>query len=162
MYPDSNQQLSYETDEAVYFFSGSFDPLNNWSAHAVEVDDRRFPTVEHAFHYYKFIETAPDVAQQILNAPSPWAAMQIERKHGDKRRKDWQDVKVDTMLRLIRAKVAQNKDVADCLLATASKRIVENSPWDMFWGCGVGGKGQNQMGQILEKIRAELVAANAK
>jgi ribA/ribD-fused uncharacterized protein len=156
MYPDSTLNLSYQTDNRVYWFSHAFDPLNNWSAHAVKYEGKQFPTVEHAFHHYKFIETAPKIAQQIVEAPSPWAAMQIERKYKDRRRADWQEVKVDLMLNLIRAKAVQNKDVAACLLATGDKHIVENSPWDDFWGCGKDGTGRNMMGEILVRVRDEL------
>ena len=157
MYPDSNQALSYETNDAVYWFSHAFDLLNNWSANAVSIWGQVFPTVEHGYHYKKFSETSPQVAAKILAAPSPWAAMQIERGHKDKRRKDWQDVKVDIMTELVRAKVSQNEDVEECLRKTGSKQIIENSPWDTFWGIGKDGDGQNQMGKILMQVRTELV-----
>lgn len=156
MYPDSNLALSYETDDTIYWFSNAFDPLNNWSAHAVKVWDTLFPTVEHGFHYRKFSETAPEVALEVLRAPSPWAAMQIERRHKDIRRKDWHDVKLSIMTELVKAKVAQNEDVRQCLLKTGQKKIVENSPWDNFWGIGEDGTGQNHMGKILMSIRGDL------
>ena len=88
MYPDSNQQLSYETSDAIYWFSHAFDPLNNWSANAVSIWGQSFPTVEHGYHWRKFSETDPEVASEILAAKSPWSAMQIERKHKDKKRED--------------------------------------------------------------------------
>jgi hypothetical protein len=128
MYPDSNQQLSYESDDTVYFFVHAFDPLNNWSAHAVEIWGKKFPTIEHAYHYRKFSEHAPETAEEIRQAPSPWAAMQLERKHSEQRRPDWHELKKDIMLEIVRAKVAQNEDVRGCLLATGDKKIVENSP----------------------------------
>lgn len=156
MYPNSDQQLNYETDDAVFWYSTAFDPLNNWSAHAVELCDKRFPTVEHGYHFRKFQETAPDIAEKILHAPSPWATMQIERQNSNRRQPDWQVVKVEIMLQLIRAKVAQNEDVRQCLLATGTKHLYENSPWDDFWGCGTDGSGVNQMGKILMQVRDEL------
>lgn len=156
MYPGSDKNYSYETDDVVYFFSNAFDPLNNWSAHQVKVWDILFTTVEHAYHYRKFDQTAPQVAQEILAAPSPWAAMQIERRHNEKRRKDWQAAKVGIMTEIIRAKVKQNQDVCDCLLKTGTKQIIENSPWDSFWGIGEDGKGKNVMGYIFMQIRKEL------
>jgi N-glycosidase YbiA len=156
MYPDSSLRLNYETDDAVYFFSGAFDPLNNWSAHAVNVWGRTFPTAEHAFHYRKFLEAFPKIANEIIAAPSPWAAMRVDRKHIDKRRQDWDDVKIGIMTEIARAKVVQNEDVRELLLSTGSKQIIENSPWDSFWGCGADGTGQNNMGKILMTIRGEL------
>jgi len=156
MYPDPSLNLSKQTDDIAYFFSHGFDPLNNWSAHMVKIWDRNFPSVEHGFHYRKFTETAPEIASEILAAPSPWAAMQVGRKHRNKRRKDWQVVKVGIMTELVRAKTTQNKDVLDCLLATGNRKIIENSPWDTFWGIGDDGNGQNQMGIIWMQIRDEL------
>lgn len=156
MYPDPKLNLSYETDNAIYWFSHAFDPLNNWSAHALTIWGKLFPTVEHGFHYRKFDDTAPEVAAEIIVATSPWAAMQIERKHVDRRRKDWHDVKVGIMTELVRAKITQNEDVKSCLLNTGTKTIVENSPWDNFWGIGHDGNGQNCMGKILMLIRDEL------
>lgn len=84
--------------------------------------------------------------------------MQIDRAHTDKRRSDWQDVKVDIMTELVRAKADQNEDVKVCLIKTGNKHIVENSPWDTFWGCGKDGSGNNQMGKILMKIRDEILS----
>lgn len=158
MYPDSSQQLNYETADTVYWFSTAFDPLNNWSANAINILGKTFSTVEHAYHYRKFSETSPEIADQIFAAPSPWAAMQIDREHQEERRKDWNEVKVDIMTELIRAKAAQNQDVTDCLLKTGDKKIVENSPWDSFWGCGPDGNGQNKMGEILMLVRSEIQA----
>ncbi|HSH31731.1 MAG TPA: hypothetical protein VK963_03650 [Candidatus Saccharimonadales bacterium] len=56
MYPDSSQNLNCETDQTVYFFTTTFDPISNWSAHQVKIWGKTFPTVEHAFHYRKFDE----------------------------------------------------------------------------------------------------------
>jgi hypothetical protein len=156
VYPSSNKNLNCETDTAVYWFSTAFDPFNNWSAHAVKIWGKTFATVEHAYHYRKYSETAPKVANEIMAAPSPWAAMQIERRHNDKRRADWNNVKVGIMTEIVRAKVAQNEDVRTCLLATGKKQIIENSPWDTFWGIGQDGTGRNQMGKILMSIREEF------
>jgi len=156
MYPDSSKNLNYETDDTVYWFSSAFDPLNNWSAHVVNIWDKTFNTVEHAYHYRKYFETAPDIAKLVAAAPSPWAAMQVDREHSGLRRKDWDNVKVEIMTEIVRAKVLQNEDVRDCLQKTGNKRIVENSPWDEFWGCGADGKGENQMGKILMSVRNSL------
>lgn len=160
-YPSISLQLNHETVEAIYFYMDVAYPINNWSAHAVVVEGVKFPTVEHAYHYLKFKGTAPDVAAQVLAAPSPWAAKQVADTYGDKRRTDWDEVKVDIMTDLNRAKMEQNEDARECLKSSGSKTLVENSPVDFYWGCGVDGKGENVMGKILMKIREELVAADA-
>lgn len=155
MYPDVSASLNYETADAVYFFTTAYEPLNNWSAHKIEIWGQSFPTLEHAFHYKKFTDTRPEIAEAILRAPSPWAAMQIERKNKASRRAEWQEVKLAVMEELVRAKVAQNDDVRERLLSTGTKNIYENSPWDDFWGYA-DGKGRNNMGKILMRIRREL------
>jgi predicted NAD-dependent protein-ADP-ribosyltransferase YbiA (DUF1768 family) len=103
MHPDGNQQLSYEAKGTIYWFSGAFDPFNNWSAHAVKIWGQTFSTIEHAYHYRKFTGAAPEVAAQILLAPSPWAAMQIERQHKNRRRADGKGLtQIDKILMQIR------------------------------------------------------------
>jgi ribA/ribD-fused uncharacterized protein len=118
-----------------------------------------FPTIEHGYHYRRFSDDFPEIAEKILRAPSPWAAMQVECRHKTRRRNDWQDVKVGILTELVRAKGAQNEDVRKCLLHTGAKRIVGNLPFDSFWDCGLGGQGQNMLGQILMQIRGELRAS---
>lgn len=160
MYPSSDKNLTYETDDTVYWFSTPFEPLNNWSAHAITIWGKTFTTLEHGYHYRKFSETAPEIASEIMTAPSPWAAMQIERRNKAKLRDDWKEVKIAIMTELLRAKVEQNEDVRECLLKTGDKRLVENSPWDSFWGCGADGKGQNWTGKLLMQVRNEINQQN--
>lgn len=157
MYPDPDQQLTYQTDDTVYFFTHAYDPLSNWSAHAVDIWGQRFPTVEHAFQWRKFYEHEPDIASAILRAPSPWAAIQLNRTAGQgKLPADWAEIRVGIMEELLRAKAAQHEDVRECLQKTGSRKIVENHPVDAFWGCGPEGDGQNMMGVLWRKIREEL------
>ena len=156
MYPPSDQQLAYETADTVFFFSHAFDPLNNWSAHQVQLWGNTFPTTEHGFHYRKFDEIKPELAAQILAAPSPFIALELAKQYKNRRRADWDTIKIDIMTELVRAKANQHEDVRDCLLATGTKRIVENSPWDDFWGIGQEGTGDNHMGKILMLVRNEL------
>ena len=140
----------------VYFFSSPYDVLNNWSAHAVTVWGKSFNTVEHAYHYAKFTTVRPDIARQIMAAPSPWAAMQLAKKYNDLPEHTWHNKKVAVMEELLRAKLSQNKDVADRLSATGTRTIIENSPWDTFWGCGSDGTGLNTLGKLWVKLRDKI------
>lgn len=155
-YPDIDQIQNKTTASAVYFFTDAINVFGNWSAHAVDLWGQRFPSVEHAYHFKKFDETAPNVAEQIMTARSPYEAARIAKAHKNERRADWDERKVDIMTDIIRAKVWQNQDVKEILLATGNRTIIENSPWDDFWGCGSDGSGQNMAGKILMQIRNEL------
>jgi N-glycosidase YbiA len=47
-------------------------------------------------------------------------------------------------------------DIQQILLATLDAEIIEDSPVDYFWGCGNDRTGQNHLGQILMRVRADL------
>jgi ribA/ribD-fused uncharacterized protein len=156
MYPDSSLRLNYQTATELAFFSAPFEPLNNWSAHKVMLWGQDFPTVEHGYHWRKFNNHKPRVAAEILATGSPWAALRVERQYATARRADWQVVKVDVMRELLRAKLAQHEDVREILTLAGTRTIIENSPWDGFWGLGPDGDGQNQLGRLWMELQAEL------
>jgi len=153
MYPSSSAGLNRETNDAVYFFSPAFDPLNNYSAHAVEIWDKVFPTAEHAYQWKKFSAAAPDVAEKILLARSAETAGKIADENKLKFPATWHDEKVAAMEEILRAKLEQHDDVRDALTRTGNRTIVENSPVDSFWGAGPNGDGQNMVGKLWVKIR---------
>lgn len=133
----------YETSNFVF---------SNFSAHAVEYKGVTYATVEHAFHAQKF-DQLPEVQGRVVSARSPLQAWELAREFRLQRRADWDDVKVDILTEIVRAKVAQHKEVYDALLATGDEEIVELNPNDDFWGSGPDGNGRNQMGKILMAIR---------
>ncbi len=157
MYPESSEGLNRETKEAIYFFTTAFHPFDNFSAHAISLWGRLFPTAEHAFQWKKFSITAPDIAEKIFVARSPHAVKLISDRLKDKIPTDWHSIKVGVMEEVLRAKVDQHEDVKELLLKTGSRTIVENSPVDRFWGSGAEGTGQNKVGEIYMKIRKSLV-----
>ena len=155
MYP-KDYDLNYEDDRTAAFFSVPFEALNNWSAHRVKIWGGEFPTAEHAFQWKKFSASAPKIAEQIMLAPSPWAVYQVakaNKSHADPR---WNEIKLDVMKQIISAKLSQNEDVHERLLATGYRQIMENSPWDSFWGVGRDKKGQNHLGKIWTDLRDKL------
>ena len=156
MYPSSSEGLNKETETAVYFFTTAFAPLDIFSAHTVHVWGVTFPTGEHAYHWKKYAVTHPEIAKKILAAPSPHAVKEIADKNRDKLPPSWRENKVRVMEEVFRAKATQHEDVREALTRTGTRRIVENSPVDSFWGAGPDGKGENTIGKIWMEIRAEL------
>ena len=47
-------------------------------------------------------------------------------------------------------------DIQQILLDTIDAEIIEDSPTDYFWGCGIDRTGTNQLGRILMQVRANL------
>lgn len=156
MYPESSEGLNKETEEGIYFFTVPFEPLNNWSPHQVKIWGKIFPTSEHAFQWKKFSEVEPEIADQILNAESPYAVSKISDANKDKKPANWSETKIGVMEEILRAKLAQHEDVRDALKRTGERRIHENSPVDSFWGIGPNKDGVSMLGNIWMKIRNDL------
>lgn len=156
MYPKSNKDLNKETDNAVYFFTPAFHPLDNFSAHVINIWDKEFSTAEHAFQWKKFSETDAEIADKILEAKSPHLVKEISDANKSNQPSDWHDRKVSVMEEILKAKAEQHKDVREILKKTGNKEIIENSPVDNFWGIGLDGQGKNMVGKIWMKIRNEV------
>lgn len=157
MYPATSNELNKETDEAVFFFTPAFHPLDNFSAHRISHWGHDFPTAEHAFQWKKFAVTAPAVAEQILMASSPHQVKQISDSAQTHRPTDWPDQRVAVMREILVAKASQHDDVRECLLKTGKRTIIENSPVDEFWGAGPNGDGVNTIGKLWMEIRDKMV-----
>jgi len=159
-----------DTPDRVRFYEHDFYPLSNFSAFNLEFASRVFPTSEHAYHWMKFSawgepspilpKEADSVAYAIKDAESAHQAFKIAEAHKASRRPDWDDVKLDVMRRILRAKVKQHEYVRRKLLATGERELVEDSWRDDFWGWGPNRDGKNMLGKLWMEIRAELRAAS--
>ena len=154
-------------------FSGRYNFLSNFYPAKIEHQGITYPTLE---HYYvsmkvkndqqidgKYI-TMIDCRELIAKMPNPARVKQFGKII--KVRRDWDDVKLDIMLWGIREKF-KHTDLKDLLLSTGDQELVEGNSWhDNFFGvCSCGsclGKGQNNLGKILMKVRDELRQQNAK
>lgn len=71
-------------------------------------------------------------------------------------RKDWEEIKEQTMYEIVKAKFTQNKALARLLLATGDAYLEEGNWWhDTTWGV-CNGVGENKLGKILMRVREEL------
>jgi len=71
-------------------------------------------------------------------------------------RQDWDDVKLNIMYRILRAKFSQNLDLKQKLLATDGAYLEETNYWhDTFWGI-YNGVGENHLGRLLMVVRDEI------
>ena len=76
-------------------------------------------------------------------------------------RPDWEKVKFTLMEEIVRAKFTQHPELAEQLLATGQKIIIEGNRWgDTCWGVDIRtGEGENHLGKILMRVREELAQA---
>lgn len=70
-------------------------------------------------------------------------------------REDWDEIKIDVMKQVVRAKFEQNPRLAEMLLATGDIPLQEGNTWhDVFWGVDLKtGAGENHLGRILMQLR---------
>jgi ribA/ribD-fused uncharacterized protein len=161
--PSDEQFHGLDTPERVCFYEQEFYPLSNFSAFRVTllVDDGSggevrctFDTSEAAYHWFKFPHL-PEVQAFIRAAQSAHDAFKLAERYRDRRRPDWDSIKVEVMREILRAKVEQHEYVRRKLLQTGTRELVENSWRDDFWGWGPNRDGQNMLGKLWMEIRAE-------
>jgi len=111
-------------------------------------------TVEHAYQAAKNGFKEPWLSK-IANASGPHEAKKLGRKVSPLL-KDWDRRKVDIMAQLVSAKFMTHQELEDKLLATGNAKLEEDAYWDSFWGTGRNGKGRNEMGKILMRLREKL------
>lgn len=116
-----------------------------------------WPTVEHYFQAQKFAGTPHEEA--IRRAASPLIAARMGRSRARPLRPDWETVKEAVMLEALRAKFTQRADLGEQLRATGDAPLVEHRARDTYWGDGPDGHGQNRLGVLLMRVRAELARA---
>ena len=110
-----------------------------------------------AEHYYQATKFAPGAYyDRIHGATHPDEARKLGEAWFKRKRPDWKTNRVLYMTRGMYTKCRTHEDVHERLVATGNRRIIECSTFDFFWGCGRDGRGENQFGRMLMRIRARL------
>ncbi len=142
----------------IYFFSrtDAYSELSNFAPFGFEDEEGYWPTVEHYFQAQKFSGADhADYRARIRSSRSPKDAKTLGQTRKVPIRPDWDEVKEDVMREALRRKFA-NPTLRDLLLATKNRPLIENSPFDRYWGAGKDGRGLNRLGVLLVELRAEL------
>lgn len=139
----------------IFFFRKNkpFSELSNFAPFGFEADGVPWATVEHFFQAQKFDD--PAYRERIRSARSPLDAKTLGQTRKIPIRPDWESVKESVMKRALRLKF-QNPQLRSLLLSTKARPLVEDSPYDRYWGAGRDGKGKNRLGILLMEIRDEI------
>lgn len=142
-------------DGAVYFYERDHYPLSNFSAFNLDWMGLNFDTSEQAYHWEKF---AGDRGAQALiwTTRSAHDAFKVAGELRERRRADWDNVKVEVMRQILRAKADQHEYVRRKLLSTGDRELIENSWRDDYWGWGPNQDGKNLLGRLWMEVRSEL------
>jgi N-glycosidase YbiA len=150
----------------IYFYkvNAPYGCFSNFSPHSIVVPHNdtvlvgnQWTTVEHYYQAHKFSGTKFEhLMAQIQAAPTPELAAKIGRNPAYQIHPDWDRGKCELMYRAVWQKFSTHLDIQQILLDTLDAEIIEDSPVDYFWGCGIEKNGANHLGRILMRVRADL------
>lgn len=130
------------------------EPLAAYSKHGFDLDGACWPSVEHYFQASQF--GSESYREKIRLADHPAKATKLGQTWLKPKRKDWQAKRLLMMTRAVYTKCRTHEDVAELLLASGDRQIIDSSQFDYFWGIGRDGRGENGYGQVLEAVRQRL------
>jgi ribA/ribD-fused uncharacterized protein len=137
-------------------FSGEYRFLSNFYPSLLVFHDREYATVEHAFQAFKM--TTTDNHDFVRRCSSPGIAKRRARELP--RREDWELVKDGIMYSCLVEKFTKHYDLQDKLIATRGQVLIEGNTWgDVYWGVSKG-TGKNRLGDLLMRVREELINAS--
>lgn len=126
--------------------------LSNFYECPIKLDNIKYRNAESAYQAMKSNDELDRLKFINLNGAS---AKALGKKI--KLRKDWNDVKLDIMYTIVKNKFTQNPTLAKLLIDTNDKVIIEDNNWgDTYWGI-CNGKGENNLGKILMRVRKEII-----
>ena len=153
-------------NQDVEAFGGSKDCLSNFYPCDMVFNGMSYKSSEHAYQAEKARKCGrPDLVPKIVEAKSAFQAKKASKEIAcDKK---WEEQNVDLMEQIVAAKIESVPEVKAYLVNTGSRPIAEAVPFSSFWGTGLAREatlatdrsrwpGRNQMGSVLEKIRADL------
>ena len=133
-------------------------PLENFSCFSFKLNDIEFKSGEHAFQFYKYQSSDLKVANEILNSSNPYEARRLGSVNKSNRISNWNEVKLDYLYIIFKAKAMQDEIVRKCLLDTEGYEIKEYCiDEDMEWRLNKNHDGQNLLGNTWMKVRSEIL-----
>ena len=162
---------SYRITPKGLAFFGARSMLSSFYPCSIVNQNRVHSTLEHGYQGDK-AEDAGDTqrVKAIYAAPTPRVAKGIGGEIPNSTR--WNNKKKEVMRTWLWRKYTQNKVLGDFLCSTEGYGLIEASPFDSWWGTGVGlndpalmrgeWNGKNSLGEELERVRDILLTYKRK
>lgn len=141
-----------DTDEHVFFYEQEFYVLSNFSSFRVNYRNVDFDTAEHAYQWAKFLEY-PVIQDRIKASRSAHEAYTVAQEYRGKEFPGWDIYKIEVMRNILLAKARQHPYVLKKLMETGTRKLVEDSWRDSYWGWGENKDGLNMLGALWMEIR---------
>jgi ribA/ribD-fused uncharacterized protein len=147
---------------------GEFRNFSNMADYPVQINDVKYPSVEHYFQVQKAKEFGDkEMEQKMMETPSTKAIKALGKKVKNFQKEIWDAKKQEIMMRGVRAKFVQHPELQKQLLETGDREIGDADARDAFWGIGTSEntekskdaskwKGQNKLGKILMALRDDF------
>jgi ribA/ribD-fused uncharacterized protein len=161
-----------ETNTHIYFW-GTF--LSNWIPKnlRIPVDGHIFSNSEQLYMYFKAkFFGDEETALKLVNANGdPRLAKDLGREVKNYDDQEWAEVREEMMYKAVMAKFISDYELKKKLIDTYPKKLVEGTPFDPIWGVMIkwdddrildekNWKGQNLLGEVLMRVRKELIKLN--
>ncbi|KAJ7110381.1 hypothetical protein C8R43DRAFT_1042439 [Mycena crocata] len=127
MTPDSPQR-SMQARRQVLFYERSqpYYGFTNFSAHPVMYEGKQYPTSEHLFQAFKFMDNHPDIAEEIRTISyHPRDAYKLARVHKADQHPDWSKTNIAKMDIAVWHKFTQHEALKQELLGTGDAELIE-------------------------------------
>ena len=138
-----------------YGLSGPYGFMSNFYSAPFpdpENPSRIWPTTEHYYQALKSLDF--EEQERVRNLPTPREARNVGQTL--RLRPNWESVKIRVMDDALKAKFSAHESLTQKLVMTGTDELVEDSPIDYFWGCGKTGRGRNELGKALMRLRESL------
>lgn len=156
------------TDTHIYFYKSW---LSNWTPSNLDIqyDHHNFTNSEQIFMYLKakFFNDNEIASEIVLSGSNPKIAKDLGRQVKNFNNEQWSKVREEKMFIANLLKFRSSKYLAEKLIETEDKILVEASPIDPIWGVMLSEdderildeknwKGQNLLGKTLMKVRDKI------
>ncbi|KAJ7776895.1 hypothetical protein DFH07DRAFT_731485, partial [Mycena maculata] len=130
--------------------------FSNSSPYPVQYNGKNYPTSEHLFQAFKYMDNHPEIAEKIRTvSKSPNDAYWHSQAHSAYQHPDWDRMRTSKMEIALWHKVSQNEDLRLKLLETGDAELIHYTD-NEFWGVGKNRQGRNEEGKALERVRNGL------
>jgi len=158
-------------EQFTFFWNG---PFSQWYKCAILIDDVLYNCCEQFMMSQKALQfNDKDSHRKIMSSDDPSYHKIYGRKVKNFDVDMWNECAKDIVYKGNYAKFTQNPKLKKILLATIGTTLVEASPYDKIWGIGLSKddpkakdrntwQGTNWLGEILTKVRDDIITAPPK
>lgn len=143
--------IIYTNEKEIRGFFDEFRFLSNFHICKCSIGSVSYMSTEHAYMAAKAVDKKDH--DWVASAPNPLEARNRGRVIA--LRDDWEEIKIEVMYQANLSKY-QNPLLRGLLEKTGDRYLEETNWWnDFFWGV-CRGKGENNLGKVLMRVRADL------